>query len=310
MKAAHLVILASTVATLAACDRELPTYVGGAIYDFRMAVEASAATAIPGGTATPFVTAGVLDSLRFTLRGLPKLATGSTYSLFSVNDANGTAVVARAGLNADSAGSLIVTVPAAALATGTSAVLGFGAAEFTAANKPLYFQFRNPTTNALLAAGAVRLGRYAGATSTTFVLPAATRWGRAGLWFDMPDEGDIWLRGYILHTPLAPNGFEWHAWAVDLAANVVLKAERLGVLTDTTGTVFASFETPPANEPLPELGKTVFDARQSALSANLLTMTHVFVTLEPRGTTPTVPSAAVVYRGTFPRQFTLQRPTS
>jgi hypothetical protein len=301
---------------LTGCDRDPPTLytnLGGPVYDFRLAVDATATTSLPGGTITTFTRTGpVLDSIRLALRGLPQVTSG--YTIFSVDSATRTTVAARTGVTPAANGTVTVTIPAAAFGTGNWVVVGFGGADLAAASLPLFFQFRNPTTGAYAATGTLALGQYsevATANSRRFVFPSATRWGRGGLWMDMPAEGDIWLRGYVTNVPLAPNGYRYVAWALDLAGDTVRAASRLGELTDSTGAAFSSHETAPAGAPTSaDLGKAFFDATQTVLGVNLLTFTNLYVTLEPAGVTTTTPGPSVLYKATFPRQFTLRRPTS
>ena len=164
---------------------------------------------------------------------------------------------------------------------------------------------RNPATGALLTTGSFTLGRFAPPASTRFIVPPATRWGRAGLWIDRPTRGDIWLRGYILHVPLAPNGFFWHAWAVQDSLGILKSVAPLGPIADSLGNPIQDHETAPPGTDLPEFPKVFVDATRSRLGVPLERFTHLYVTLEPRGAAPG-PSPAVVYRGTFPRQFLLR----
>lgn len=313
MKRAIKALLGATVVTLslAACDKDAPTLytnLGGPIYDFRVAVDASAAAALPGGTVNTYTHPGILDSLRLTLRGLPAVSGG--YTVFSVDDNAKTSTVARTGVTPDSLGRVTVTITGASFPSGTSVVVGFGGATLAAASAPLYFQFRNPTTGAFTASGSLSLGQFSTTTSRKFVMPTATKWGRGGLWMDEPTEGDIWLRGYVQHVPLAPNGFRYNAWAIDLRVDTIKQAIRIGELTDSLNAAFASHEAAPPNAPIAtELGWSVFDAKESALNVDLTTFTHLYITLEPAGATPTLPSPAVLYKATFPRQFTLKRPS-
>ncbi|HXE57033.1 MAG TPA: hypothetical protein VNK43_03460 [Gemmatimonadales bacterium] len=297
--------LAATLA-LAACETDTPyQLVGGPVYDFRIVVEGTAAGLLPGGTVQLFTRATTIDSARIALRGLARLASGG-YTVFAVDErAAASATPALTGLAPDSLGRITATVPGAALATTTTLVVGFGAADFAGAHKPLYFQFRNPTTGALVPTGSLTLGRFDPPASTRFVLPPATRWGRAGLWIDRPARGDIWLRGYILHVPLAPNGFLWHAWAVQDSLGILKSVAPIGPIADSLGNPLENHETAPAGTDLPELPKVFIDATRSRLGVPLERFTHLHVTLQPRGAAPG-PSPAVVYRGTFPQQFLLR----
>jgi len=293
------------VLALAACETETPyQLVGGPVYDFRIVVEGTAAGLLPGGTVQLFTRATTIDSARLALRGLGRLATGG-YTAFAVDERTGTATAARTALAPDSLGRITATLPGAALANATTLVVGFGATDFAGASKPLYFQFRNPATGALLTTGSFTLGRFAPPASTRFIVPPATRWGRAGLWIDRPTRGDIWLRGYILHVPLAPNGFFWHAWAVQDSLGILKSVAPLGPIADSLGNPIQDHETAPPGTDLPEFPKVFVDATRSRLGVPLERFTHLYVTLEPRGAAPG-PSPAVVYRGTFLRQFLLR----
>lgn len=297
--------------TLVACDAGTPfELAGGPVYDFRVVVEATAAGLLPGGGVQVFSKAGgVLDSLRLTLKGLAPLASGG-YTLYSVDERTNAVSTARTGIAPDSLGNARTTVTRAALGSGTSVVLGFGAADYGSAFKPLYFQFRSPASGALTASGSLKLGKFSGTTSTssTFLMPPSARWGRGGLWIDQPSRGDVWLRGYVLHVPLAPNGFQWVGWTVRLssAGDTIKAAARLGLLTDSAGTAFDDPETAPSGAALPELPKAFFDGSKSGLNAALETFTHVFLTLEPRGAAASRPAPTIVYRGAFPRQYLLR----
>ncbi|MBI4410568.1 MAG: hypothetical protein HY561_12720 [Gemmatimonadetes bacterium] len=297
---------------LTACETETPfQQSGGPVYDFLVVIEAASAGRLPGDSVRLFVRGTIIDSARVTLKGLPALSSGG-YTVYAVDErvTPVTTTTAAADLVPDSLGRTRVTFTGSALTGATAVVVGFGGADYATSFKPLFFRFRNLTTGALTTAGVFKLGKFLENvdSSTAFRLPPATKWGRGGLWIDQPVEGDIWLRGYVQHLPLAPNGFQWKAWAVQVTAtgDTLRAAAPMDLLEDESGAAITDAETAPEGALLKEFPKAFFDGTKSALTPELDRYTHVFITLEPRGAPGTLPAPAVVYRGSFPRQFTLR----
>jgi hypothetical protein len=293
-----------------ACDNREPTeMVAGPVYDFRLAVDAT--SLFPGGTVNLFnrtvANVVITDSARIQLRGLGTLPSGSSYTVYGVTETTAGSAPAVLATNVipDSTGAVLVRLPGSAVGSNTTFVVGFGGSDLAGSSAPLFFNFKNPTTGVFTTSGNLVSGQFTGTTtgSRRFFAPSSTVWGRGGLWLDQPDDNDIWLRGWIRHLPLAPNGFQWQAWAVQLKVDTIKAAARLQTLTDTLETDITNFEAPPATG-LIDFPKVVFEGFKCEMGVSLESFTHVFVALEPKGYAGVKPSPAVVYRGAFPRQFT------